>query len=199
MPIISDNPICIMLPEQFNNALATLEKVKKFQTIIKSQIDTLVATTDLNSYLNAIPDIPITFDTSQLNSILASCPGVFGSVDDINLELAKGMKDFLKAQKINPLGGLSALNKSLEDKMKPINDLMNNALGWLNCMKNLCGLEQALYNSYLGSLNVLKTDIGLVDGKPNVLSPSVTSINDSFKAKTAKIKADAKLLTAPKF
>lgn len=199
MPIISDNPICIMLPEQFNNALATLEKVKKFQTIIKSQIDTLVATTDLNSYLNAIPDIPITFDTSQLNSILASCPGVFGSVDDINLELAKGMKDFLKAQKINPLGGLSALNKSLEDKMKPINDLMNNALGWLNCMKNLCGLEQALYNSYLGSLNALKTDIGLVDGKPNVLSPSVTSINDSFKAKTAKIKADAKLLTAPKF
>ena len=198
MPL-SNNPICIMLPEQFNNALATLEKVKKFQTIIKSQIDTLVATTDLNSYLTAIPDIPITFDTSQLNSILASCPGVFGSVDDINLELAKGMKDFLKAQKINPLGGLSALNKSLEDKMKPINDLMNNALGWLNCMKNLCGLEQALYNSYLGSLNVLKTDIGLVDGKPNVLSPSVTSINDSFKAKTAKIKADAKLLTAPKF
>lgn len=189
------NPICIVLLPQFEAALVTLGKAKEFQRLVVAQAKAIEDVTHLWGQVELIPDIPITFDAGQINNILNSCPGTFGNINDINLNLTKGMNDFIKNNKGNPLGIISALNKGLNTKMKKMEELMNNAFGWLTCMKNLCGLEQAIYDSYLSSLNTAKSDLGILNGKSTAMGSNIGYCVTSYNTKMGTIKNNAKKLS----
>src|SRR4030043_663714 len=101
--------VCFLLPSMLESGIITLEKAVKFQDIIKKQVDALVGGTNLQTYLDLVPDnVDFTLDNAALQSIMNNCPTIFPDIGAINLTFFDGWKKYLDFLKGSPLGILSA-------------------------------------------------------------------------------------------
>ena len=190
------NPICTVLPRMLENGISKLNKAIAFQSSMKRTVDALIAIINLEDEINKLPgDINPAVDTSQINAILTSCPGMFPDLPGINLAFKTGIQDTLKFLNNSPLGVLNSYMDSLDGYMKPIANLADDMLNYLTCMKNLCGLAQSIYDQKFTEIVGLKTGLNLdSNGKPQILNQAATNARNSYMSKVNGLKDSLSLL-----
>lgn len=191
--ITSPNPLCSILETSLSTGISKLRKAISMQNAIKKQTDHLIAMTDLTTVINEIPDFDLSLNTDIINAMKNSCPGQFPDLPAINSTIADSLKDYLNDLKGSPLGQLSSLVDSLNSYMSPISALNNTLFNYLVCLKNICNLTQAEFDTQWQSLTNLKTALNLdSNGKPQILDSTTKSVMDLYGLKVYDMKQQMK-------
>ena len=180
------NPICTVLEKNLETGLKTLDNAYKFQAMIQQQVKNIQELADLSSLLDAIPNENLILDTTQLNAILESCPGAFGSVDEINLAMFEGLKDYLGFLKTDPLGKLSGLADSLTSYMEPIKDISDQLRNYAVCLRNICAYTDfdVAWRQISNAERLLNLD---ADGTPQILDSTVQNLKTQYESRVATL------------
>lgn len=179
------NPMCNILSMALTTLLAELRALNILQETIKNQIDEIVALGDINTLLNALPDVNLIFNPEQINEVLRSCPGIFSDLPTFKLELTKIFKEILNnwIGSGNPLGKLLVLKQVLDDILAPVKSKIEKVLAYLTCLNKICGLLETDFTTLYQHIFDLNNQFNLDENGKPILNPVVTNVLTAYQTR----------------